>query len=154
MAARGQVPEGKYTSSVYTWIMEGRYQDVIDLLTMQLQYTPDNRAALSLLGYANFQVSLTWKQRIYMRVFIISNLICACNVACCSPTTILAPVRFTPRPTTHTGWLLWPGGYNVQAAVRYIPRCWGVPDLPRAGTVRQQSRIKVFPACFFYVTYT
>lgn len=55
-SARGQIPEGKYTATVYNWITEGRYQDAIDVLTVQLQYTPDSRAALSLLGYTHFQV--------------------------------------------------------------------------------------------------
>ncbi|KAJ3069482.1 Tetratricopeptide repeat protein 30A [Podochytrium sp. JEL0797] len=51
-----QLPEGKYTATIYSMIRDARYLDVIKLLTNELQSFPKSRAALSLLGYCYFQV--------------------------------------------------------------------------------------------------
>lgn len=46
-----QIPDGQYTQVIYTLIKEQKYNDVINLLSNELQFTPRSRAALSLLGY-------------------------------------------------------------------------------------------------------
>ncbi|KAJ3291276.1 Tetratricopeptide repeat protein 30A [Blyttiomyces sp. JEL0837] len=51
-----QVPEGKYTSTIYGLIKDGKYQDVIKILANELQSFPKSRAALSLLGYSYYQI--------------------------------------------------------------------------------------------------
>ncbi|KAI9339947.1 hypothetical protein BDR26DRAFT_861866 [Obelidium mucronatum] len=51
-----QLPEGKYTATIYGMIRDSRFTDVIKLLTNELQSFPKSRAALSLLGYCFFQV--------------------------------------------------------------------------------------------------
>jgi tetratricopeptide repeat protein 30 len=51
-----QIQEGKYTSTIYTFIRDGRYLDVIKILSNELQSSPKSRAALSLLGYCYYQV--------------------------------------------------------------------------------------------------
>eukprot|EP00842_Homolaphlyctis_polyrhiza_P003663 jgi/Hompol1/4298/HPOL_003574-RA len=51
-----QISEGKYTSTIYGFIRDGRFQDVIRILANELQVSPKSRAALSLLGYAYYQV--------------------------------------------------------------------------------------------------
>jgi tetratricopeptide repeat protein 30 len=51
-----QVPEGKYTSTIYTFIKDGRYLDVIKILSNEMQTFPKSRAALSLLGYCYYQI--------------------------------------------------------------------------------------------------
>lgn len=50
------VPEGQYTSTVYTFIAEHKYTEVIQILAHELQTFPKSRAALSLLGYCYYQV--------------------------------------------------------------------------------------------------
>ena len=50
-----QVADGKYTSTIYTLIRDGRFADAIKLLYNQLQLSPKSRAALSLLGYCYYQ---------------------------------------------------------------------------------------------------
>ncbi|CAG9466699.1 unnamed protein product [Pedinophyceae sp. YPF-701] len=56
MVVTQQIQEGKYTETVYRWIADGRYQEAIELLGIQLQMSPGSQAALSLLGYCFFQV--------------------------------------------------------------------------------------------------
>ena len=51
-----QLQEGKYTATIYGMIRDARHQDVIKLLSNELQSFPRSRAALSLLGYCYFQV--------------------------------------------------------------------------------------------------
>ncbi|KAJ3209193.1 Tetratricopeptide repeat protein 30A [Dinochytrium kinnereticum] len=51
-----QVPEGKYTSTIYTYIRDSRYLDAIKILSHELNTFPRSRAALSLLGYCYYQV--------------------------------------------------------------------------------------------------
>ncbi|KAI8836789.1 hypothetical protein BJ741DRAFT_605193 [Chytriomyces cf. hyalinus JEL632] len=51
-----QLPEGKYTATIYGMIRDTRFQDVIKLLTNELQSFPKSRAALSLLAYCFYQV--------------------------------------------------------------------------------------------------
>lgn len=51
-----QVPEGQYTQIVYTLIKDQKYDEVINLLSNELQFAPRNRAALSLLGYCYYHV--------------------------------------------------------------------------------------------------
>jgi tetratricopeptide repeat protein 30 len=46
-----QLPDGQYTQVVYTLIKEQKYNEVITLLSNELQFSPRSRAALSLLGY-------------------------------------------------------------------------------------------------------
>lgn len=50
------VPDGEYTKTVYTLIREQKYSEVINILSNELQFSPRNRAALSLLGYCYFQI--------------------------------------------------------------------------------------------------
>jgi tetratricopeptide repeat protein 30 len=50
-----QIPEGKYTAVIYTFIRDGKYQEVIKILTNELQAHPKSRPALSLLAYAHYQ---------------------------------------------------------------------------------------------------
>ena len=50
------MPDGQYTQTVYTLIKDQKYQEVINILNSELQFSPRNRAALSLLGYSYFQV--------------------------------------------------------------------------------------------------
>ena len=46
--------EGKFTSTVYGLIRDGKYADAIKILSYQLQLFPRNRAALSLIGYSQY----------------------------------------------------------------------------------------------------
>jgi tetratricopeptide repeat protein 30 len=48
-----QIPEGKITATIYSFIRDGRYQDVIKILSNETQST---RACLSLLGYCYYQI--------------------------------------------------------------------------------------------------
>ncbi|CAN0239180.1 unnamed protein product [Scytosiphon promiscuus] len=50
------VPEGQYTSIVYTAIKDARFPEAIQLLTSELGNFPRNRAALSLLSYCYYQM--------------------------------------------------------------------------------------------------
>jgi len=50
-----QIPEGKITATIYTFIRDGRYQDVIKILSNE-NNSQRPRASLSLLGYCYFQV--------------------------------------------------------------------------------------------------
>lgn len=56
MAMQQQIPEGKYTATVYKWIQQEQWSDAIGLLSFQLQLSPNSRAALSLLAYCYYQV--------------------------------------------------------------------------------------------------
>lgn len=51
-----QLPDGQYTQVVYTLIKDQKYNEVITLLSNELQFTPRNRAALSLLGYCYYYI--------------------------------------------------------------------------------------------------
>jgi tetratricopeptide repeat protein 30 len=51
------LPTGQYTSTIYTAIKEGRYQEAIEVLQLELQNFPRSRAALSLLGYCYYFTS-------------------------------------------------------------------------------------------------
>jgi tetratricopeptide repeat protein 30 len=55
MQAR-QIPDGQFTATVYTLIREGRLEDVVTILTRELQTSPRSRAALSLLGYCYYSM--------------------------------------------------------------------------------------------------
>lgn len=50
------VPDGQYTQTVYSLIRDQKYNEVITILNSELQFSPRNRAALSLLGHCYFQV--------------------------------------------------------------------------------------------------
>lgn len=50
------VPDGQYTQTIYSLIRDQKYTEVIAILNNELQFSPRNRAALSLLGFCNFQV--------------------------------------------------------------------------------------------------
>ncbi|CAM9147920.1 unnamed protein product [Choristocarpus tenellus] len=56
MASDSMVPEGQYTSIVYTAIQEGRFTDAVQVLTFELGNFPRSRAALSLLSYCYYQM--------------------------------------------------------------------------------------------------
>lgn len=49
-----KLPEGQFTTTVYSLMSEGKYQEVIQILEVQLESFPSNRAALSLLGYCYY----------------------------------------------------------------------------------------------------
>lgn len=60
-----QVPEGKYTTTIYSYIRDGRYNDVIKILNNELNTAPESRPILSLLGYCyymiqDFQGAASW----------------------------------------------------------------------------------------------
>jgi len=46
----------KYTYTIYSYIKDQKFQDVIKILNNELQMFPKSRAALSLLGYCYYQV--------------------------------------------------------------------------------------------------
>ncbi|KAJ3272595.1 Tetratricopeptide repeat protein 30A [Terramyces sp. JEL0728] len=50
-----QIPEGKITATIYSFIRDGRYQDLIKILSNESNSTK-SRAALSLLGYCYYQI--------------------------------------------------------------------------------------------------
>lgn len=50
------LPDGQYTTTIYTAIKEQRYSEAIDILQMELQSFPRSRASLSLLGYCCYHV--------------------------------------------------------------------------------------------------
>lgn len=50
------VPDGQYTQTIYSLIRDQKYTEVIGILTNELQFSPRNRAALSLLAYCHFYV--------------------------------------------------------------------------------------------------
>ena len=50
------VPDGEYTKTIYTLLREQKYNDVIQILSAELAYSPRNRAGLSLLGFSYFQI--------------------------------------------------------------------------------------------------
>ncbi|TPX30610.1 hypothetical protein SmJEL517_g05847 [Synchytrium microbalum] len=51
-----QVQDGKYTYTIYAYIQDGRYADVVRLLSNQANVNPKSRAALSLMGYCYYQL--------------------------------------------------------------------------------------------------
>ena len=55
-AFAGQVPEGQYTSTVYGYIKDKKYEEVVRLLSVELQNFPRSRAALSLLGHCYYMM--------------------------------------------------------------------------------------------------
>lgn len=50
------LPDGEYTTTVYTAIKEQRYLEAIDILQIELQSAPRSRAALSLLAYCCYMI--------------------------------------------------------------------------------------------------
>jgi tetratricopeptide repeat protein 30 len=50
------VPDGQYTQTIYSLIRDQKYKEVISILNNELQFSPRNRAALSLLGYCYFYI--------------------------------------------------------------------------------------------------
>jgi tetratricopeptide repeat protein 30 len=51
------LPQGDYTTTIYGAIKDGRYNEAIEVLQLELQSFPRSRAALSLLGYCFYQTS-------------------------------------------------------------------------------------------------
>ena len=51
------LPTGQYTSTIYGAIKDGRHQEAIEILQLELQNFPRSRAALSLLGYCYYHVN-------------------------------------------------------------------------------------------------
>ncbi|KAJ3015116.1 Tetratricopeptide repeat protein 30A [Thoreauomyces humboldtii] len=51
-----QVPEGKYTTTIYSYIRDGRFADVVKILGNELGTTPESRPVLSLLGYCYYMM--------------------------------------------------------------------------------------------------
>jgi tetratricopeptide repeat protein 30 len=48
------ISEGQWTTTIYSLINEKRYQEVVSILTRQLEFFPNNRAGLSLLAYCYY----------------------------------------------------------------------------------------------------
>ncbi|PAV84053.1 hypothetical protein WR25_10204 isoform A [Diploscapter pachys] len=48
------IKDGEYTSTIYNLIKEGKYNECIRILQYELQRSPRNRVATSLLGYCHF----------------------------------------------------------------------------------------------------
>eukprot|EP01025_Chloroclados_australasicus_P031803 TRINITY_DN3218_c0_g3_i2.p2 TRINITY_DN3218_c0_g3~~TRINITY_DN3218_c0_g3_i2.p2 ORF type:complete len:215 (-),score=7.52 TRINITY_DN3218_c0_g3_i2:210-854(-) len=48
--------QGQYTQVIYSKIKDGKLEEAIEILRQKLQESPDNRAALSLLGYCFYQL--------------------------------------------------------------------------------------------------
>eukprot|EP00164_Ancoracysta_twista_P001866 GFYU01002454.1.p1 GENE.GFYU01002454.1~~GFYU01002454.1.p1 ORF type:complete len:669 (+),score=188.50 GFYU01002454.1:138-2144(+) len=51
-----QIPEGQYTQTIYTLILEEKYSEVVRILSLELQNFPRSRAALSLIGYSYYHM--------------------------------------------------------------------------------------------------
>ncbi|KAJ3392309.1 Tetratricopeptide repeat protein 30A [Lobulomyces angularis] len=51
-----QIPEGRYTHTIYSYIRDSKFTDVIKILSAELDSFPKSRAALSLLAYCHYQV--------------------------------------------------------------------------------------------------
>jgi tetratricopeptide repeat protein 30 len=51
-----QIPEGRYTYTIYSYIKESRFNDVITILNNELDSFPKSRAANSLLAYCYYQI--------------------------------------------------------------------------------------------------
>ena len=52
----GGMQEGSYTETIYGMVLEGKYADVIEKLSFELQNFPNARAALSLLGHCYYML--------------------------------------------------------------------------------------------------
>lgn len=50
------MPDGQYTQTIYQLIRDQKYSEVIGILNNELQFSPRNRAALSLLAYCYFYI--------------------------------------------------------------------------------------------------
>ena len=50
------VVEGKYTETVYGYIRDQKYEEAINILSIELQSFPRSRAALSLLGHCYYML--------------------------------------------------------------------------------------------------
>lgn len=55
-ASVGSIGEGKYTQTVYSYIRDGRFYEVIRLMKNEVSTHSKSRAALSLLAYSYYQV--------------------------------------------------------------------------------------------------
>ncbi|KAI9098104.1 hypothetical protein DFS34DRAFT_619641 [Phlyctochytrium arcticum] len=51
-----QIPEGKATTTVYSYIRDGRYADVVKVLSNELTTLPESRPILSLMAYCYFML--------------------------------------------------------------------------------------------------
>eukprot|EP01137_Pigoraptor_chileana_P006775 Opistho-2@51462 len=56
MAGSVRIQEGQYTSTIYTLIRDHKYDEVVKILSVELQEFPKSRAALSLLGYCYYHM--------------------------------------------------------------------------------------------------
>eukprot|EP00913_Durusdinium_trenchii_P024818 g23294.t1 len=56
MMGRVQIKEGEMTKTIYSHIMEQKYDKAVKILTQQLQFFPESRCALSLLGYCYYHM--------------------------------------------------------------------------------------------------
>lgn len=56
MATISRIPDGHYTQTIYHYIKDQKYADVVQILSDELQKHPKSRAALSLLAYCTFQL--------------------------------------------------------------------------------------------------
>jgi hypothetical protein len=52
-----QIPDGRYTFTIYTLIKQNKYQDVVRVLEHELQTRSPSRSILSLLAYSYYQLS-------------------------------------------------------------------------------------------------
>jgi len=60
-----QIQEGKYTTTIYSLIRDGKYKEVIKLITSYTENDQNNRAGLSLLAYSyymleDFDAAIQW----------------------------------------------------------------------------------------------
>lgn len=51
-----QIQEGRYTHTIYSYIRDSRFADVINLISSEIDSFPNSRAALSLLAYCHYQI--------------------------------------------------------------------------------------------------
>ena len=56
MMGRVQIKEGEMTKTIYSHIMEQKYDKAVKILNQQLQFFPESRCALSLLGYCYYHM--------------------------------------------------------------------------------------------------
>lgn len=53
----GMIREGKYTEQIYGMIRDGKFQEAISILQTKVLEFPNSRAAASLLGHCQYQIS-------------------------------------------------------------------------------------------------
>jgi tetratricopeptide repeat protein 30 len=51
-----QIPEGRYTENIYNYIKNRKFNEVIKILSNELQSFPRSRAALSLMAFCYYHL--------------------------------------------------------------------------------------------------